>query len=422
MDEAADEVLTRIRRLVEDGASEEQLDRASAQLAQVLAAGAVDVTAGAARLAHLAHDLSGLDALVASLPVRTDEQERMSVLLRQARSSRSAGERQRSLTEFTSMAADALRGVTRREIAASAERAEAVAGAESEKHLRLVRGLLLQLVDHLDALHGNALRSHALRERLQHIDHFDQLEHFISEMSGELEAIDERIRGERGRIADFLGTLRDRIDGCELELQLLDTGDDGSAASIGSVLGERLVTLRNEAGVLQNEIRNKTDIALKDPLTGVYSREGFDERVAELMERWKTTGMAFSVVLVECLDFRVINEQRGHAVGDRVLVRVADLLQSRARAGDVLCRYESDRFVVMLPATAVEGAEAFAGSVCQAIAQRVFEDRGEALRLQLACGVTGLVVGDTAESVIGRAGEALYEARRDAAGGVAIVL
>lgn len=418
MDESADQVLGSIRRLVEEGADDEELDRASAQLAHTLAAHAGSDPDAPARLAQLAPDLAGLQRLVPTLPVRGDEQERLTSLLQRARSAAGAAERQRALAEFIAMATDSLRDVSRRDDEPASVLRETRGGAEQDRYLRLVKTLLLQLVRHLDVLHGNALRSHALRERLQHISHADQLEFFIDEMGEELKLVDEQVQGERRRLADFLGELRDRLDGCGIELQQLGDLPAGSAdaGTRATVLRERLESLRDESASLGNEIRNKIDIALKDPLTGVYGREGFDERCAELMERWKETGLGFSVVLVECPDFQTFNEQRGHACGDRLLVWIADLLQSRARGGDVVCRHQPDRFVILLPGTGVEGAEAFADSSCEAVAQRGFEDRGEVLQPRLVCGVTRLVAGDTPESVIGRAGEALYEARKPDSG------
>lgn len=420
MDEKADEVLAEIRGLVEGGASDAEIDAASSSFVHLLASHAGTTDRDAARLSHLAHDLSGLDSLVATLPVRGDEQERMSNLLHRARSSSSFAERQRALSEFIAMATDALREVGRRYLDAE-NSAEGGAGIDADRYLRVVQKLLLKLVEHLDSLHGNALRSHALREQMQHISQLSQMEQFAGEMIAELESIDERVRGERRRIADFLGELRQRLDTYEQELKQLRAEADDDGDDRISLLGDRLEILRHDAGALRNELRNKTDVKLKDPLTGVYSRDGFEERCAELMDRWKHMGLAFSLVIVECLGFQDLAVQRGHATGDRILVRLADLLQSRVRGGDVVCRYDSERFVVILPATSIAGAEAFALSAQEATAQLIFDDRGEELRLSMACGVTGLVVGDTVESVVGRAGEALYEARKAASGKVVTV-
>lgn len=422
LDDEADRVLATIRQLVEEGADDERLDSASAQLAHVLSLHAGSAP-DEARLAHLIHDLSGLRELVATLPVRGDEQTRMDSLLERAADSRSGPERQRALADFITLATDALRDVTRRDEPAGPGHSSPTEGEQqAQRCIRPVSRLLLRLVEHLDALHGNALRSHALRERLQHLQHFEQLEHFLTDMASELESVDERLRSERRRLADFLGDLRDRLDSCDIELSQLGEQPDAPVADRVAELGTRLDTLRSEASALRNEIRNKTDQHLKDPLTGLYSREGYGERSEELFERWRSVGAVFSLVAVDCLEFADINERRGHGVGDRVLVWVADLLQSRARAGDVVCRLEGARFLVLLPDTATDGAESFAHSASEALQRSEFEDCGEILPLAIACGVTTLVTGDTLESALGRADEAVYEARRDPARPVVTVI
>lgn len=414
MDEKTDRVLAEIRRLVEAGASEPELDDASSKFLQVLATHAGKEDGDDARLSHLAHDLSGLDVLVTTLPVRADEQERMSTLLHRARSSGGYADRRQALSEFIAMATGALRKVGSRYLDSN-NGANGVDGIDAERYLRAVQKMLLRLVEHLDSLHGNALRSHALRERTQHMNQLSQTEPFVQEMTQELAAIDERVLGERQRIAGFLSELRDRLDSSGRELKELYPEPDGAPdeETPMSILIGRLDSLRDEAGELGNELRNKTDVSLKDPLTGVYSRDGFDGRCGELMERWRHTGLAFSLVVVECLELKGIVAERGHAVGDRLLIWLADLLQSRARGGDVVCRYDDEHFVVLLPTTPIAGAESFATSAREAMVMRVFEDRGDELPLTIACGVTGLVVGDTIESVVGRAGEALYEARKE---------
>ncbi|MDP5054435.1 MAG: GGDEF domain-containing protein, partial [Congregibacter sp.] len=91
--------------------------------------------------------------------------------------------------------------------------------------------------------------------------------------------------------------------------------------------------------MLRSEIRNKNDLALKDALTGVYNRAGYDERTKELYARWQRSGSPLSIVFVDCNKFKEINDTYGHTAGDLVLIKVSDVLQLRARASDIVCRY-----------------------------------------------------------------------------------
>ena len=176
-------------------------------------------------------------------------------------------------------------------------------------------------------------------------------------------------------------------------------------------LSEQLTRLETEAEVLRTEIRNKTDLAIKDQLTGVYNRNGFDERAAELFARWERSAAKLSIVFVDCNKFKHINDTYGHAAGDLVLVKVADILQSRARVTDVVCRFGGDEFVILLPDTDVDGAEAYATSAFNEVLDAGFNDNGKPLDVSISLGITAINEGDTLESALARADEAMYEAK-----------
>ncbi|MEQ9463396.1 MAG: GGDEF domain-containing protein, partial [Haliea sp.] len=177
------------------------------------------------------------------------------------------------------------------------------------------------------------------------------------------------------------------------------------------VLSEQLTRLEIEAEVLRTEIRNKNDLAVKDQLTGVYNRNGFDERSVELFARWERSGAKLSIVFVDCNKFKQINDTYGHAAGDLVLVKVADILQSRARVTDVVCRFGGDEFVILLPDTGAEGAEIYAVSAFNEVLDAGFNDNGKPLDVSISLGITAIKEGDTLDLALARADEAMYEAK-----------
>ena len=110
--------------------------------------------------------------------------------------------------------------------------------------------------------------------------------------------------------------------------------------------------------------------------------------------------------------FKQVNDTYGHAAGDLVLVKVAEVLSERARASDIVCRYGGDEFVVLLPDTKFTGAEVFAKSAFEEVLNAGFNDNGKPLDVSISCGVTELVTGDSLESAMGRADEAMYQAKK----------
>jgi diguanylate cyclase (GGDEF)-like protein len=107
--------------------------------------------------------------------------------------------------------------------------------------------------------------------------------------------------------------------------------------------------------------------AITDPLTGLYNYGFFRERLAMELERAQLTGDPVALVIFDIDHFKNYNDSHGHQEGNRVLVRVAALLKSTGRRGDVVARYGGEEFVALLyGATAADAwrfAETFRSSV-----------------------------------------------------------
>jgi len=471
IDSELDGFLDGIRRALRDGADARHLEDLSGRLARHLVSSiGMDIDTGPGIAGG--YDLSGLRKLIQSMPVAPDAQQKISDLVQQAADGHSPLQRQRALSSVLATAAESLQDMARRERGNAGVLGwlgRKAADDDQERYVTLFATLLQRLVEHIDVLNGNALRSHEIREALQQVLHPDQAEALLAEVTEEIERIDARVRAERSQTTDFLGDLRDRLDGFEDMVDLfagesqrsLQRSEDlkahvdedarslGGAAEAGSVedlrrrlsdglaritdrlaghvvaerrqfeqsrervveLRERLAKMEVEADVLRSELRHKNDLALKDALTGAYNRAGYEERTHELYARWKRSGAPLSLVFVDCNRFKQINDNFGHAAGDMVLMKVADVLHDRARASDIVCRYGGDEFVILLPDTPIQGAEVFARSACQEVIDAGFNDNGRPIDVSIACGVTEFVDGDTLDGVFGRADEAMYEAK-----------
>ena len=177
-------------------------------------------------------------------------------------------------------------------------------------------------------------------------------------------------------------------------------------------LTRKLKSMEVEATELRGEVKSKQDLAVKDPLTGVYNRAGYEERVVEEFARRQRVETPLSVVFVDCNKFKQINDTFGHNAGDIVLVKVAETLKNRARASDIVARYGGDEFVVLLPDTPLDGAEIFAQGACEKILEAGFNNNGEPLDVSISCGVTEVTDTDDPASVLHRADQAMYEAKK----------
>jgi diguanylate cyclase (GGDEF)-like protein len=150
------------------------------------------------------------------------------------------------------------------------------------------------------------------------------------------------------------------------------------------------------------------DEARTDALTGLLNRRGFDERATLELARARREGEAIALAEFDIDHFKRVNDEWGHEVGDRVLVRLGRLLASTSRDIDVVARFGGEEFVVLLPGNDAASAEAFAERVRAALATHA--DGLPAVRV--SAGVLATRVPVSINAMLQGADSALYNAKR----------
>ncbi|MFG1300377.1 sensor domain-containing diguanylate cyclase [Xanthobacter sp. V3C-3] len=153
-------------------------------------------------------------------------------------------------------------------------------------------------------------------------------------------------------------------------------------------------------------------MATTDQLTGLPNRRAIDAQLASELRRARRDAMPLALLMVDIDHFKRVNDTYGHAAGDvalrAVAGRIADMLH---RAGDFAGRFGGEEFVVLLPATTLEGARITAERI-RADIERAMIDTGEAkIRLTASVGVAVSVATDTPTDLLSRADSALYAAK-----------
>jgi diguanylate cyclase (GGDEF)-like protein len=105
-------------------------------------------------------------------------------------------------------------------------------------------------------------------------------------------------------------------------------------------------------------------LAARDPLTGAYNRGFFGEMLRSQLAAARRSGAEVSVMMIDIDHFKQINDNHGHAEGDRALRVIAQALADSARASDFVCRYGGEEFCLILPGTPLDNAALFAGRIC----------------------------------------------------------
>ncbi|MEO1537838.1 MAG: EAL domain-containing protein [Pseudomonadota bacterium] len=135
--------------------------------------------------------------------------------------------------------------------------------------------------------------------------------------------------------------------------------------------------LRSYADRLERANREISEQALQDELTGLGNRRYLNKCLEELIEARRATGLEIAVLHIDLDRFKQINDTMGHAVGDYVLERVAEILKTRVRSRDMVARIGGDEFIVlMLCAENSDGPEKLADRLIEEICKPIhYQDR-----------------------------------------------
>jgi diguanylate cyclase (GGDEF)-like protein/putative nucleotidyltransferase with HDIG domain len=143
--------------------------------------------------------------------------------------------------------------------------------------------------------------------------------------------------------------------------------------------------------------------ALMDPLTELPNARGFymmlEQRIAECQ---RMNNESLAVVSMDIDDFKAINDQYGHAIGDRVLASVAGVIRKELRQMDILTRYAGDEFVAIMPMASTHMAASIAERVRDAVEAQKFSVRtGSTAQFGISIGVACYPEdGDTTEELL----------------------
>jgi diguanylate cyclase (GGDEF)-like protein len=169
-----------------------------------------------------------------------------------------------------------------------------------------------------------------------------------------------RRRGRRSRSvvwlplranADELGALVGMNRGAShVDPVLLDTA---------AVLAAHIAASLDAAFSLQRERQS----AATDPLTGILNRRGLEERLEKELAAAQERRVPLSLLVIDCDDFKEINDRAGHEFGDTLLREVADVLARALPDGAEAARLGGDEFVVMFPGAGADAAEALGGQI-----------------------------------------------------------
>jgi diguanylate cyclase len=181
-------------------------------------------------------------------------------------------------------------------------------------------------------------------------------------------------------------------------------------------LEARLSASKQEIEQLQQDLETVRIESLTDPLTTLSNRKYFDQALAKGLADAKEKNEPFSLLMADIDHFKTFNDKYGHPTGDQVLRLVAMAVKQNVKGQDIAARYGGEEFVVALPRTALRSAMTVADHIRRAVMNKELLKRssGERLgRVTISIGTAMLRPTDTPQSLIERADNCLYAAKRN---------
>lgn len=264
-----------------------------------------------------------------------------------------------------------------------------------------------------------------LSNRLKDLDAGLQQSTQLNEKSKEnAEKMDTAVHEEMQTIHDSMAnvieieqlklSIQERLDAIDQHLQSFQ--DDEStrldkANSVIKELSEKIEDLEVEGDKLRTRIEESEQHAMRDMLTGIPNRQAYEERIGNEIARCRRYESPLCLVVWDVDKFKAVNDNYGHAAGDKVLKVVAETLDKHIRATDFIARFGGEEFVLLLPEIGLEAAAQVANKLREIIAETPFHFRDSRVAVTISGGVAQLKKDEPANDFFERADKALYAAK-----------
>lgn len=172
---------------------------------------------------------------------------------------------------------------------------------------------------------------------------------------------------------------------------------------------------RSKQGMLDSLERARRELerlSRQDPLTGLTNCREFDARIALEQQRSDRNASPMCLAMLDLDQFKRVNDQFGHAVGDEVLRRISGIFHMQCRAIDVISRHGGEEFAFALPDTDIPEATVLCERVRHSVEAYDWRKVHPELQVTISIGVVARLHGEAATRALARADRLLYDAKR----------
>ncbi len=219
--------------------------------------------------------------------------------------------------------------------------------------------------------------------------------------AGEIYVEEQRIspvQDDEGRITHFVAVKQNVTDRIEMEKQLLGAN-------------QAMIEQLAEIETLQAKLREQ---AIRDELTGLYNRRYLSDALERELSRSRREKHPVAIAVIDLDHFKSINDTWGHSAGDEALRSVAELLRSKTRLIDTICRFGGEEFIVIMPGADLEDAKRKVDALRESCEDTFVEWEASRIRVTFSAGVSVFPEhGADGDTLVTAADKALYRAKSE---------
>lgn len=272
---------------------------------------------------------------------------------------------------------------------------------EYEEFLKTLTSRLAELDQHIrqtsdedsKAFKERHVISQAVEEQVSglrnHVEEASDLEQLKSSVTGKLDVLNQHF--EKYKKSDH-----DRFNQSQRQIKALN---------------QRLHEMEQESTELRKSAEESRELALKDALTGIWNRQALNEDLQKEFTRWQRYQKPLSLVVWDIDFFKRVNDEYGHAAGDKVLKTIARIFMQATRDADFIARFGGEEFVGVFPETRLEDALSLANKIREKVETSKFHYENKPVPITASAGLATFRPNDTIEDVFNRADAALYRAK-----------
>ena len=170
--------------------------------------------------------------------------------------------------------------------------------------------------------------------------------------------------------------------------------------------------LEKKVKSLQQELDKTYKELLVDSLTKAYNKKALEKDLNEILKVSDQKDLDLVISVIDFDDFKNINDTYGHLVGDFVLVKLVEIIKRLIRKEHKLYRFGGDEFILILNRVDLKEAKKIIERIVEKISHTVLKYNEHLIKISVSVGVTKHKKGDTVDTLLQRADEALYEAKK----------